>query len=160
MLFFCFFFAFAGIRPLASPCCNKKKLRGPPIRPKIPAIKCPRPPSSVSKRKAQLSPSLSLKLVSGEVGDPHHDVPWHGRAKCYITDPSVSPNLTPPGRQSFRTPQQKAESIAKRLAQGHWLIRAHFRVLVAVGKNCLDEKSLDPPSLLLLLRPRVWEFVC
>lgn len=102
-----------GTRPLTSPCCDKKQPRGPPRRPVIPMIKFQRPGSLATKRKA-MSPTLSPKVVAGQVLDPHHDVPWHGRSKCYVTDPSVSPNLTPPGRPSHRTSAEKAASLARR----------------------------------------------
>lgn len=107
---------------LESPCCDKKKPRSIPRRPALADIKLPnayagaiqRPGATPQKKLAQ---GLHAKLGSGKILDPHHDQEWHGRAKCYVTDYSVSPNLTPPKRQSFRTAQEKAESVARMLAK-------------------------------------------
>jgi hypothetical protein len=61
-----------------------------------------------------LAPNLIVKKVPGPINDPHHDVPWFGKAKNNVTDPSVSPNMTPPGQVSRRSKEEREASYAKR----------------------------------------------
>ncbi|KAL2641299.1 hypothetical protein R1flu_008886 [Riccia fluitans] len=47
------------------------------------------------------------KIISPIMTPEHFQAPYFGHTKTYVTDPALSPNLTPPGRRSTRLPGQE-----------------------------------------------------
>ncbi|BBN00915.1 hypothetical protein MPTK1_2g03070 [Marchantia polymorpha subsp. ruderalis] len=68
---------------------------------------------SANQRKAKKN-----RVISPLTSPEHYQFPYFGHSKTYVTDPAISPNLTPPGRRSMRLPGQENMPFAG-VASGH-----------------------------------------
>lgn len=60
-----------------------------------------KPPSSAKRSsKSRKPPKKSMAFVTEESSPQHFRVPYFGLAQTYVTNPAVSPNLTPPIRRA------------------------------------------------------------